>query len=222
VEHGRIGGVTIDSLRRLCATLDIRFDVVPRWRGGELDRLLNERHNQLGELVTAYLIARGWQVFPEVSFSIAGERGVIDVLAWHAGTRTLLVVELKTEIVDPQELLATLGRKSRLAARVARDMGLSAMVVSTWLVISDTSTNRRRVERFGALLRARLPADGRSVTRWLLEPAGPIAGISFFSDFSHGGLNQKSASRRRVRRPRGALAERGSERRGSLEPSVAG
>lgn len=35
---------------------------------------------------------------PEVSFSIYGQRGVIDILAWHAATRSLLVIELKTEM----------------------------------------------------------------------------------------------------------------------------
>ena len=55
-----------------------------------------------------------------------GERGVIDILAWHAATRTLLVIELKTEIVDINELMGTVDRKRRLAATVAREQDESA------------------------------------------------------------------------------------------------
>lgn len=49
---------------------------------------------------------------PEVSFSIYGERGVIDLLAWHGPSRTLLVIELKTEVVDAAEMLGVLDRKT--------------------------------------------------------------------------------------------------------------
>ncbi len=60
---------------------------------------------------------------PEVSFAVYGERGVIDILAWHPGERALLVIELKTEIVDIQDLIGTVDRKRRLARVVARDRG---------------------------------------------------------------------------------------------------
>ena len=39
-----------------------------------------------------------WRLSPEVSFSVYGERGIIDVLAWHPKTKILLVIELKTEV----------------------------------------------------------------------------------------------------------------------------
>ena len=106
-------------------------------------------------------IGLGWQVSPEVSFSYYGERGVIDLLAWHAPTGTLLVVEVKIDIVDAQELLGTLDRKTRLARRVARDRGLAPRVVATWLVVAEGSTNRNRVARFCDLA-ARFVAGSRS------------------------------------------------------------
>jgi hypothetical protein len=65
-------------------------------------------------------------VVPEVSFSIFGERGVIDVLAWHAATRTILVIELKTVIADVNELIGNVDRKRRLAPRVAAERGWDA------------------------------------------------------------------------------------------------
>ena len=73
----------------------------------------------------------------EVSFAIYGERGVIDILAWHEPTRSLLVIELKTAIADINELL---GVTASVAAQVAQDRGWDALTVSQWLIVSDTRT----------------------------------------------------------------------------------
>ncbi len=51
-----------------------------------------------------------WLAQPEVSFAIYGERGVIDILAFHPRSRALLVIELKTGIVDVQALIGTVDR----------------------------------------------------------------------------------------------------------------
>ncbi len=42
----------------------------------------------------------------------------IDLLAWHAPTRTLLVIEIKTELVDVGDLLSVMDRKVRLAPEI--------------------------------------------------------------------------------------------------------
>jgi hypothetical protein len=77
-------------------------------------------HSHLAGGVAAMLKASGWQVEPEVSFSVYGERGVIDQIALHASAAHMLVLELKTEIVDVNELLGTFDRKLRLARTIAR------------------------------------------------------------------------------------------------------
>jgi hypothetical protein len=65
-----------------------------------------------------------WILAPEATFSIYGERGAIDILAWHPGRRVVLVIELKTDVVDLNELLGTLDRKRRLARTIASERGL--------------------------------------------------------------------------------------------------
>ena len=116
IEHGHADAIKLGTLRHICAALEIRVDLVPRWRGADLDRMLSARHSLLAESVVNALPRDSpeWQVFPEVSFSIWGERGVIDLLAWHPGRRALLVIELKTELVDVGETLGTMDRKQRL------------------------------------------------------------------------------------------------------------
>ena len=121
-----------------------------------------------------------WIAQPEVSFSIYGERGVIDILAWHAGPRALLLIEIKTDIVDVNELLGTLDRKRRLARQVAAERGWNALEVGVWLVVAEGTTNRRRVEAHRSVLRSVLPDDGFRVRTWLRDPVGVLAALSFW------------------------------------------
>lgn len=121
MERGHFGKVSLGTIRRVAAALDIRIELIARWRAGDLDRLLNARHSALHELNARHFAELpGWMAEPEVSFSIFGERGVIDILAWHPGRRALLITELKTDIADVSDLVGTVDRKRRLAAQVAR------------------------------------------------------------------------------------------------------
>src|SRR5262245_61298473 len=108
IEGGRVSTVPIGSLRLVTAALDARLDLLVRWQGGDLGRLLNARHAAMHEAVARWFGSLDdWVAEPEVSFSIYGERGVIDVLAWNQPARALMVIELKTEIVDVNDLMGT-------------------------------------------------------------------------------------------------------------------
>ncbi len=201
IERGHAGSLSLDTVRRVCGCLDIRLDLVPRWRGGELDRLLNSGHSAMHErLARALAAVPGWQWAPEVSFSVFGERGMIDVLAWHPTCRMLLVIELKTEIVDMQELLGTIDRKRRLALQIARDRDWAADQVACWLLVADGVTNRRRAAAHGALLRSFFPADGRRMRRWLRHPAAPLGALSFLSIAHPRNAKSSTTTRQRVRK----------------------
>ena len=141
LERGKAGELDVDVVLRIVAALGGRVELNLTWQGGQLDRLLNARHSALHEAVAQYFLhLPGWVLAPEVSFSIRGERGVIDILAWHAGTLTVLVVELKTEIVDINELMGKVDRKRRLAAVVARERGWVPAIVSVWVIVGERST----------------------------------------------------------------------------------
>ena len=201
IERGEIGRMSLDTVERVAAALEMRLQVIARWRGGDLDRLLNARHSAFHELVARYLSsADGWVFVPEVSFSIVGERGVIDILAWHPASRALLVIELKTEIPDIQEAMGTLDRKKRLALRVARERGWHASSVSVWMIVAEGTANRRRITSHRTTLRAALPADGWAMRQWLHEPTGrPIAGLSLWSNAGGSSAKLSLAAHKRVR-----------------------
>lgn len=179
IEHGHFDRLSIATVERVAGTLEIRLDLVARWRGGDLDRLVNARHSALHELVARWFTRMpAWAVRPEISFSIYGERGVIDVLSWHADRRAILAIELKTELVDINELMGTLDRKRRLSRTIARDLGWDAAEASAWVIVAESRTNRRRIAAHEAVLRTAFPADGPAMRRWLHDPEGPIAGLS--------------------------------------------
>ena len=183
IERGKIGDIRSDVLRTVAASLEMELDLLPRWRGADLDRLLNAGHAAMHESLARFFAElEGWQAIPEVSFSIYGERGVIDILAWHAASRTVLVIELKTELVDPQDLVSTMDRRVRLARRIAGERAWDASTVASWVVLAESRTNRRRVERQKAMLRAAFPADGRAIRAWLSQPVGSISALSFWTD----------------------------------------
>jgi len=73
----------------IAVALDASLDLSIRWHGGDLGRLVNARHAALHEALAIRFVALpGWVLEPEVSFSVYGERGVVDGLAWHQATRT--------------------------------------------------------------------------------------------------------------------------------------
>lgn len=201
LERGHLDRLSLWSLRRIAATLDMRLEVSARWRGGELDRMINARHGELHEQVGRLLGATGWQLAPEVSFSIYGERGVVDILAWHAATASLLVIELKTAIVDVQELVGTLDRKIRLSPRIAAERGWRAHTVSAWVVVAAGITNRRRIAAHRTMLRAAYPTDGRRMRAWLRAPSEPVRVLSMWSFVTPGHVRARISPVQRVRAP---------------------
>jgi hypothetical protein len=183
--------------------VDVRIELTPRWRGGDADRLLNRGHSLLAESFAAFMAtAAGWVVEPEVSFAIYGERGVIDQLAWHRATGHLLVIELKTEFVDINEMLGTIDRKVRLARTIATARGWASHAVSVWVIAPSTRTNRRHAAQHAALLRTRLRLDGRQLRPFLRNPSEATSGLAFWTDSNprstrpEGGHNQA-----RIRQP---------------------
>ncbi len=222
LERGHIGPQSIDSIRAVAAALDIRVDLVPRWRAGDLDRLLNARHSALHESVARRLrdTCPAWTLAPEVSFAIYSDRGIIDILAWHPGRRALLVIELKTYLADINEVLGTLDRKRRVAPKIAAARGLAPLTFSCWLIIAGSRTNRRRVETHQAMLRAALPLDARTVQRWLLDPVGSVAALSFWTGVPGAAAGSSRVPITRVRPSSGRRAERVSGR-GDAEASRA-
>jgi transcriptional regulator with XRE-family HTH domain len=200
VERGRLAQCDLRSIRAIAAALDCTIVLSPRWQGGDLGRLLNARHSAMHEALAARFVALdGWILDPEVSFSIYGERGVIDALAWHAASGNLLVIELKTEFVDVNDLMGSVDRKRRMSTRVVADRGWRVEGVSTWVVVADGRTNRRALARHKLTLRTKFAADGHAIGAWLRHPNGTINALGFLPVDGLAGSGVAVSGSRRVR-----------------------
>lgn len=206
VERGRADSVTLRLLDRIAQRLDARLDVRLLWQGEALDRLLDARHAALVEAVVRFLTGVSWLTAVEVSFNIGAERGSIDVLAYHAPTRSLLVIEVKSVVPDIQAMLMAIDRKVRLAREIARARGWEAATVSVLLVLPEDRTARRRLEAVSATIQSALPQRNVAIRRWLRKPAGTVRGVWFLSGVSQAGARQ------RVRPPAPGRTHRSSGR----------
>jgi transcriptional regulator with XRE-family HTH domain len=213
-ERGHLDRLSLAALRTLFVPLDARVATLVQWRGGALDRLLDEDHALAVAAAARLLEQRGWDVRIEVTYSVYGERGSIDLLARHLVSGALLVVEVKTELTSVEATIRKLDEKTRLAPGIAADrMGWRASTVARLLLVVGTAAQRRRVARHdGALVRA-FPMRRTPLRRWLREPTQPMSGLLFLSVTNGGGRIPGTGGRERVRCPRPRSGDRRPEPR---------
>jgi transcriptional regulator with XRE-family HTH domain len=194
IEQGHAERVTVARLQRVAAALGARVTCRLTWNGEGLDRLLDADHAAIVEQVVRILRADGWLVATEVSFNHFGERGSIDVLAFHVGERVILVVEVKSVVPDVQLTLVTLDRKQRLAIQIATARGWDAVAVARLLVIRENRTARRRVAAHAATFGNAFPARVAEIRRWLARPDSrrPLAGLWFLTGESRAVTKHRS------------------------------
>jgi transcriptional regulator with XRE-family HTH domain len=201
IEAGRLDDVSFGQIRSFARALDARFEGLVRWHGADLDRLVNRGHALMHEAMFRWLRdVGGWLALPEVSFARNGERGVIDIIAWHSASRILLVIELKTRIVDISNLMATMDIRGRMARRIANERGWDPAAIALWVVVAPGRTNERVLADHATILRAKFPADGRVMRRWLVKPTGNIAALSFMPKVRLGDLGRGATTPRRIHR----------------------
>jgi transcriptional regulator with XRE-family HTH domain len=189
IERGGLRGVPVGVIERLAEALDASIELTVRWQGEQMDRLIDAGHARLQEQAAALLASNGWLVRSEVSFNHFGDRGRVDVLAFHPSARTLIVVEVKTAIGDLQETLGRIEVKARLGATLAAAAGwnLPQDVVPA-LVIADRRAARRTVAQHETLF-TRYSIRGRAAVAWIRHPRPPAPnGLLWFASLpnSHG------------------------------------
>ena len=195
VERGHLDGASLAAVRRLFAELEARAEIGVRWRGAELERLLDEDHAAVVAAVARVLEAFGWTVWLEVTYSEYGERGSIDILATKAAERAVLIGEVKTDLPSAEQVGRKTDEKARLGPRlVERREGWRPEHVARIVVMPESAALRKRFEQTPILTRL-FPAEGRHVRRWLRRPSGNLAGRWFLSGIAVG-------HRSRVQRPR--------------------
>ena len=194
IERGHGSKVSGDTLRRVFAAVDARWEPVVSWRGGALDRLLDDSHAHLVAEIVGRLQRDGWQVVVEATYSEFGERGSIDVLGGRPDAMAAVVVEVKSDLTVIEATVRKADEKERIVRRVLarRRFGFSPAIVGSILALPGTDTARRRVRGSAIVLDVAFPSRGAQVRSWLRRPRGDLSGLLFVAD-----TNRRSGTRGR-------------------------
>lgn len=210
IERGRLDRFTVHTVRLVGDAVGVPLELWARMPAADVQTLLDEGHAGVVERVLSALRGCGWETIAEYTFSHYGERGSVDIVAWHEPSRTLLIVEVKTLLLDIQELISTLDRKSRLVPRLlSAERGWRAEAVGRLLVVEEGTTARRVVARHRTTFATTFPARNRAAQSWIRGPDGPLSGLWFLSPTNGVRDNRRPAVVQRVRRPNGSRDERG-------------
>lgn len=216
MERGGLGHCSLSTVRQLLLALEARLEVDIRWRGGEVDRVADARHAALVAAVARVAAAAGWTVQQELTYSVYGERGSVDLVGLDRARRAVVAFEVKTELTSWEETQRRFDAKVRLLPAVLYErLGWRPTSVSQVIVFQESMTNRRRVALLGRAVRDAYPAGGREVRRWMVAPVGSISGVWFLS-LSRGRTgSERGRGSHRIRRagrpsPAPVLSVRGS------------
>ena len=216
-ECNQLDRVSVREIDLVARALNVSIFIDAKWSGGNVDRLIDRSHASIVEFVVKQLRELGWDVMVEYGFNHYGDRGSVDVLAWHAMTRTLLIVEVKSILTDLQATFTSLATKVRvIPALVRREFGWNAAQVGRLLVMPGSTANRSVVANHAATFETLFPRRMPFLRTWLRRPDGPAAGVWFLSTSPRG----TATNVRRVRPRRGERGPRTSPRRPRLDRPV--
>jgi transcriptional regulator with XRE-family HTH domain len=202
LERGHLGSSSVHTVRAIAAAVGVDLPFAPRGRGAQFDQLIDEEHSSMVEAVVGRLAAEGWETMVEFSFNHYGDRGSVDVLAWHAARRALLVVETKSRLANLQETCRSLDTKARVVPRLAaQDRGWRAAAVGVVLVLQESSRERGAVARRAAIFSSSFPARNMDVRDWLIRPDRPLRGLWFLRIATTSCATRGSSHEKAVRRP---------------------
>ena len=182
IEVGSFRRMPLGTVAAVADALGGSVDVTLRWEGAQLDTLIDAPHAWLAEATASLLDRHGWVVRSEVSFNHFGDRGRVDLLAWHAAARAVAVIEVKSTIGDVQETLGRLDTKVRLALILSRQSGWGTPATAIRvLVVGDSRRDRRIVGQHERLFEG-FPIRGRQARAWTRHARPPFPpGLLWFT-----------------------------------------
>lgn len=177
VEAGRAGDLTFGAASRLLEAMGARLVVgVDAPFLGDRRRQRDVAHVRCVAYVARRLEHAGWLVRREVEIGGDRSRGWIDLLAFHAGTGLVLIIEVKTEIHDLGSIERTLGWYEREAWAAARRIGWRSRAVIGCLLLLATASNDQRVRDNRGTFEQAFKLRAAEVTHLVANPGARARG----------------------------------------------
>jgi transcriptional regulator with XRE-family HTH domain len=178
LERGLRSGLDLEQIQRIATalggTLRVTFDApFLADRARQRDRV----HARCVAYVASRLRRLGWLVETEVEIDGSRGPGWIDVLAFHAASGTLLVIEIKTEIHDFGQIQRTLAWYERRAWSPARDRGWAVRRTHPALLLMATDSVDARLRDNRDLANQAFPGRASGLLALVNDPPGglPVA-----------------------------------------------
>jgi transcriptional regulator with XRE-family HTH domain len=160
----------IDMAAELCDALGatLVFGVESRLLSGS-ERQRDAGHARCSGHVVRRLVAAGWLVNTEVQIGTRERPGWIDVLAFHPTAEILLVIEVKTELLDVGAVDRQLGWYEREAIVAARRFGWRPRMVAAALLLLATEEVDRRLSENRVVLGEAFPGRAADLERLIVD-----------------------------------------------------
>ncbi len=176
IEKDLIKGLSFETASRILDALRIRVTInltAPTILGG--GRQHDAAHARCVAFVARRLRALGWLVETEVMIVGSSAFGWIDIAALRPGDRTLLVIEIKTELRDIGAAMRQQAWYEREARSMAQGFGWSPRRVVGALLVLATEDNVGRLAGNRDLLRDKFSLPASELGRMI---AGDIGYLS--------------------------------------------
>jgi DNA-binding XRE family transcriptional regulator len=153
IEAGKVNP-SLDVVMRIGVSLGVDLELVGHRPVVVDPRSTSVVHSRCSGYVGRRLGSGGWLVAREVEIVHARSHGWIDLLAFHPGTRTLVIVEIKTRLDDLGAIERQLAwyERSAPAVAVAR-FGWRPSGVVSWLLLLQSDDVENAIRRDRDLLR---------------------------------------------------------------------
>ena len=175
LERGLRSGLDLGDVERLGAAMGGRFRMELRApfladRARQRDRV----HARCIGYAARQLHRRGWQVASEVEIGGSAGPGWIDLLAWHSGSRVLLVIEVKTEIADFGGVQRTLAWYERRAGDAARRRGWMPVRAIGVLLLLDSRAVADRLRDNRGIAAMSFPGRASVLSGFIDDPRSAV------------------------------------------------
>ena len=167
IEAGR-ANPSLDLVDRMGGQLDTRFDIVARGPiliGGAIERDLV--HARCSGYVGRRLSTAGLEVAREVGAIDGRVRGWIDLLAYDRRSRTMFVIEIKTDLDDLGRIERQVGWYERVAWTTDLARSWRPRQLRSWLFVLATAQVDGAIARNRELLADAFPARAGAMRRIL-------------------------------------------------------
>jgi hypothetical protein len=178
LERGLHAGLDLDDLQRLATAMGGRFRIqldAPFLADRSVQR--DRVHGRCIGYAARRLRRDGWAVESEVEISGSAGPGWIDLLGWDPSSRALLVIEIKTEIVDFGRIQRTLGWYQSCARVAAQRFGWFPRTTSAALLLLDSRTVADRLRDNRDLARVAFPQRARDIEGFVRDSARRNGGL---------------------------------------------